>query len=198
MLRGALSLRLALPAIMTSLIATTVSWLVLPDVVTYSIPDYPAPLSIAIWAMLAGPIAGIVAVGYVRAIAWADHHKPKGWQRLLAPTVALGGLGVVSIWFPQLLGNGKDISELVFLGQAPFATLLPLLLLKPLATFLCLGSGAPGGLFTPSLALGVLLAACSGMPGRGVGRAFRPGNSGSSAPRPFSPPRLRGRSRPSF
>lgn len=75
----------------------------------------------------------------------------------MAPTVALGGLGVASIWFPQLLGNGKDVSELVFLGKVPFATLLALLLLKPLATFLCLGSGAPGGLFTPSLTLGALL-----------------------------------------
>jgi len=32
-----------------------------------------------------------------------------------------------------------------------------LLVLKPLATAACLGSGAPGGLFTPTLAYGVLL-----------------------------------------
>lgn len=64
---------------------------------------------------------------------------------------------MASIWFPQLLGNGKDVSELIFLGKVPFATRLALLLLKPLATFLCLGSGAPGGLFTPSLILGALL-----------------------------------------
>ena len=156
-LRGALSLRLVLPAIIASLIATAVSWLVLPDIVTYPISDYPAPLSIAVWALLAGPIAGVVSVGYVRAIAWADNHKPKGWRRLLAPIVALGLLGVVSIWFPQLLGNGKDVSELVFTGKVPISMLLALLLLKPLATLLCLGSGAPGGLFTPSLTLGALL-----------------------------------------
>jgi len=35
--------------------------------------------------------------------------------------------------------------------------LLTLLLLRPLSTVLCLGSGVPGGLFTPSLALGALL-----------------------------------------
>jgi H+/Cl- antiporter ClcA len=38
------------------------------------------------------------------------------------------------------------------------------LLLKPLATLLCLGSGAPGGLFTPSLALGALLGGVLGIP----------------------------------
>jgi H+/Cl- antiporter ClcA len=35
--------------------------------------------------------------------------------------------------------------------------LLALVFLKPAATLICLGSGAPGGLFTPSLTLGALL-----------------------------------------
>ncbi|MCW6511721.1 chloride channel protein [Lichenifustis flavocetrariae] len=144
-MRGALSLRLVLPAIMASLIATAISWPVLPDAVTYPIPDYPAPLSISVWAVLAGPIAGVVSVVYVRAIAWADHHNPKGCQRLAVLAIALGGRGVVSIWFPQLLGNGKDVSELGFLGNVQFATLLALLSLKPIPTFLCLGNAAPGG-----------------------------------------------------
>jgi H+/Cl- antiporter ClcA len=34
--------------------------------------------------------------------------------------------------------------------------------LKPLATVLCLGSGVPGGLFTPSLATGALLGGALG------------------------------------
>jgi chloride channel protein, CIC family len=76
--------------------------------------------------------------------------------------LALGLLGLVSIPFPQLLGNGKDIAQLTFADQIPFALLLMLLLLKPAATMLCLGSGVPGGLFTPSLALGALLGAVLG------------------------------------
>jgi chloride channel protein, CIC family len=58
-----------------------------------------------------------------------------------------------------LLGNGKDIAQLAFSDQLPFVLLLVLLILKPAATMLCLGSGVPGGLFTPSLALGALLGA---------------------------------------
>ncbi len=34
---------------------------------------------------------------------------------------------------------------------------MALLFLKPAATLLCVGSGVPGGLFTPSLALGAIL-----------------------------------------
>jgi H+/Cl- antiporter ClcA len=156
-MRGALALRMILPALVTSLIATAVSWVVLPDAPTYPIPAYMNSVSITCWALLAGPIAGLVSVGYVRAIAWADRNRPTGWRRVVAPVVALGLLGLVSIRFPQLLGNGKDIAELAFRDGIATPTLLALLLLKPAATVLCLGSGAPGGLFTPSLALGALL-----------------------------------------
>ena len=39
-LRGILALRLVLPALLTSLIATIVSWTVLPDAPTYFIPSF--------------------------------------------------------------------------------------------------------------------------------------------------------------
>jgi len=156
-LRGVLSLRLVLPALLTSLIATAVSWLALPNAPTYPIPDYPSTNSLAVWALLAGPVAGVVSVGFVRAVAWSDHHRATGWKRLLAPVLVLGALGLLSIPYPELLGNGKDVSWLAFTGVATPALLLAVLLLKPAATILCLGSGAPGGLFTPSLTLGAML-----------------------------------------
>jgi chloride channel protein, CIC family len=156
-MRGVLALRYVLPALFCSMVAAAVSWMFLPDAPTYLIPSYSSSLSVIVWALLAGPIAGLVSVGYVRAVTWADHHKPEGWRRLLAPVVVLSLLGVVSIWFPQLLGNGKDISELAFTNQAAPALLLMLLVLKPAATVLCVRSGAPGGLFTPTLTVGALL-----------------------------------------
>lgn len=163
-LRGALALRFVVPALVTSLVATGVSWAFLPDAPTYLIPSYPGSVSSAAWALLAGPIAGGVSVLYVRVIAWADRHRPKGWRRLAGPVLALGLLGAASIPFPQLLGNGRDVSELAFTGQVAPPLLLALVLLKPAATILCLGSGAPGGLFTPSLALGALLGGVLGYP----------------------------------
>ena len=163
-LRGELALRFVLPALLTSLIATGVAWLFLPDAPTYAIPAYAGSLGSAVWVLLAGPVAGLVAVLYVRAVAWADRHRPKGGPGVAAPVLALGLLGAVSIPFPQLLGNGRDVAELAFTGQVTPLLLLALLLLKPAATLLCLGSGAPGGLFTPSLALGALLGGVLGHP----------------------------------
>jgi chloride channel protein, CIC family len=161
-MRGMLALRYVLPALFSSVVAAAVSWIALPDAPTYFIPAYAGSISSVVWALLAGPIAGVVSVGYVRAITWADRNKPEGWRRFTAPLLGLGLLGAVSIWFPQLLGNGKDISQLAFTNHVAPVLLLILLVLKPAATVLCVRSGAPGGLFTPSLTVGALLGAVLG------------------------------------
>jgi CIC family chloride channel protein len=163
-LRGALALRFVLPAMVTTLVATGVSWAYLPDAPIYVIPVFHGAISSTVWAVLAGPVVGLVSVVYVRTVAWADGHKPRGWRRVVAPVVVLGVLGAVSIPFPQLLGNGRDVAELAFSGQIGPLLLLALVLLRPAATVLCLGSGAPGGLFTPSLALGAMLGGALGLP----------------------------------
>jgi H+/Cl- antiporter ClcA len=117
---------------------------------------------VVLWALLAGPIAGVASVGWVRLVTWADRTKPEGWQRLIAPLVVLGVIGAASIPFPQLLGNGKDISQLAFTNQVVPVLLMMLLILRPAATVLCVRCGAPGGLFTPSLTVGALLGAVLG------------------------------------
>jgi chloride channel protein, CIC family len=161
-LRGMLALRLVLPALLASVIATLTAWVVLPDAPTYLVAHFDISTANLALAVLVGTIAGLVSVGFVRLVAWADRHRPKRWRRLLAPVLALGLLGLVSIPFPQLLGNGKDVAQLAFSDQVPFALLLMLLVLKPAVTLSCMGSGVPGGLFTPSLALGALLGAALG------------------------------------
>jgi chloride channel protein, CIC family len=163
-LRGVLALRLILPALLASAAAAGIAWwTALPNEPTYVIPSYSLSMSVIGWSIIAGPIAGAVSVGFIRLIAWADRNKPSGVLRLIAPVVALGSLGAVSIVFPELLGNGKDIAELAFTNQVAPLMLGALFVLKPLATVICLGSGVPGGLFTPSLATGALLGGALGV-----------------------------------
>ncbi len=161
-MRGVLALRYVLPALFASVVATAVSWVALPDAPTYLIPAYSNSISSTVWALLMGPIAGVASVGYVRAVTWADRNRPQGWRRLTAPLLVLGLLGVASISLPQLLGNGRDISQLAFTNHVAPALLLMLLALRPTATVLCMRGGAPGGLFTPSLTVGALLGAVLG------------------------------------
>ncbi len=156
-LRGALTLRLVLPALTASVIATIVGWIVLPNAPTYRVAEQGNFASLIVWALLAGPIIGVASVGFVRMIAFADRNRPKGWRRLVAPVLAFAMLGLASAPFPQLLGNGKDLAQLTFDAAAGPMLLLALLMLKPLATFICFGSGGPGGLFTPSLSCGAVL-----------------------------------------
>jgi H+/Cl- antiporter ClcA len=81
---------------------------------------------------------------------------------VVRPVAGLALLGLAAMWFPQILGNGRDISELLFVGAVPFALAAVLAVLKPAATLLCIGSGVPGGLFTPSLTSGALLGSVLG------------------------------------
>jgi len=156
-LLGTLALPLVLPALVCCLIATAVAWVALPSAPTYSIPSYPVSASLVVWALLVGPLAGLAAVAYIQLITRAHALRPRRWAALAAPIAVFLALGALAIVYPQLLGNGKSVVQLALVGKLSVALLAVLLVLKPLATAACLGSGAPGGLFTPTLAFGVLL-----------------------------------------
>jgi H+/Cl- antiporter ClcA len=155
-LLGTVTLPLVLPALVTSAIATAVAWVYLPIGPTYLIPAYGVNGRQVVWAALIGPLAGLAAVGWVRLIAAVSRLRPSGLGRLFAPIIVFAALAAVSVKYPQLLGNGKNTAELAVTGQLSLSLLATLLVLKPLATAGCLGSGAPGGLFTPTLAIGAL------------------------------------------
>ncbi len=161
---GTISVPVVLPALACSWIATATAWLYLPDRATYmDIPGYRFTMPLLVWALLAGPAIGVVSCGYIRLIGWVSHHQARGRAALFAPAVAFGILGLVAFAYPQLLGNGKDMARDAFLGADGLTLLLALLALKPLVTALCLGSGASGGLFTPTLSTGAVLGGAAGI-----------------------------------
>jgi H+/Cl- antiporter ClcA len=162
-LLGTLALPLVLPALLMSLIATAVAWIVVPTHATYAIGSYHVSAAQVVWAALVGPLAGIAAVLWVRLVAAANRARPdRRAARLAAPLVVFAALGALAIEYPQLLGNGKELTQIVFAGKLSVGLIAVLLVLKPLLTAACLGSGSPGGLFTPTLVLGVLLGALLG------------------------------------
>jgi H+/Cl- antiporter ClcA len=161
-LLGSLALPLVLPALATSVIATAVAWITLGTGPTYHVPDYALSASHVVWAVLMGPVLGLIAVAWARLIGEASEHRPRGRGRIAAPIVAFLALGLVSIAYPQLLGNGKNVVQLAVLGQLSIGLMAVVFVLKPLATAACLGAGSPGGLFTPSLTIGVLISGVVG------------------------------------
>jgi H+/Cl- antiporter ClcA len=162
-LYGSFALPVVLPALATSLIATTVAWLYLPRVATYTdIPQYRFSASLMVWSIVAGLLIGALAVAYVRLIAYASHFRAKGANIFWMMPLAFVVLGFLGIWYPQLFGNGKDMAHEAFLGFGGIGLLFALFALKPLVTALMLGSGAAGGVFTPFLATGALFGAFFG------------------------------------
>jgi chloride channel protein, CIC family len=161
---GAVTLPVALPALACSGIATVTAWLYLPDHATYpGVPSYHFTAPLLVWALLAGPLIGLIASGYIRLIGWVTHHTVTGRAAVFAPVAAFAVLGLIGFAYPQLFGNGKDMASDAFLGTAGLAVLLPLAALKPLVTALCLGSGASGGLFTPTMSTGAVLGGAAGI-----------------------------------
>lgn len=161
-LLGQVSMPYVLPALATSFIATAVSWAFLPAQPTYLVAPHGTSVAEVAWAVVFGPLAGLGAIAYIRLIAFASAHKPSGWPTVPASLAVFGMLGAAAIAYPQLLGNGKDAVQLVMVNSAPLVVVAALVVLKPLATAACLGAGAPGGLFTPTLTYGVLLGALGG------------------------------------
>ena len=157
-LYGSFALPVVLPALATSLIATVVAWIYLPNGATYpDIPNYRFSGSLMVWSLVAGVIIGLLAVFYVRLIGWVSHHRAKGTHIFWVMPLAFLMVGVLGLWYPQLFGNGMDMAHEAFLGAGSVGLLFALFALKPFVTALTLGSGAAGGLFTPFLSTGAVL-----------------------------------------
>jgi chloride channel protein, CIC family len=161
-LRGALALRLVIPALAAALIATTTASFIVPNAPLYTVPLYPISPDVYLWAVIASPFIGLWSVAFVRAIAWAYRVRPSDWRRFIAPPLILAIIGLISIVFPELLGNGQDVAQLLFLHPLEPVALAVLVFVRPMATVASVASGAPGGLFTPSLAAGALAGAALG------------------------------------
>jgi chloride channel protein, CIC family len=159
---GSLVLPFVLPALLASLTATAVAWIFLGNHPLYYVaPDHFHASQLG-FAVIMGPIIGLVATGWARLITVANRRRPERVGRWFAPLIAFGMLGLLSLRYPQLLGNGRAIVQLALVGHFALGLMIVLLVLKPLVTAACVASGAPGGLFTPTFAVGVLLAGAAG------------------------------------
>jgi CIC family chloride channel protein len=70
--------------------------------------------------------------------------------------LVLGGIivGDLAVWLPEVTGNGYTVVVDILNGNIPWLPLIAIMLAKWLATAASFGSGAPGGVFTPSLFMG--------------------------------------------
>jgi H+/Cl- antiporter ClcA len=118
-------------------------------------PDAKLSYLFGFLALAIAPLAAAVGLAFNRVMAIARPKVQfKSW--VLIPSVAAAGLaiGICSIWWPELPGNGRSILTVSLNSGLTLSAAAVLLLLKPLLTALFLRAGAVGGMLTPSLATG--------------------------------------------
>jgi len=124
-----------------------------------------------------GLLAGALAPAFLWLLQWST----RSFARMPVPLplrLALGGLivGAISIRHPYVWGNGQGALETILDQDAVSSVLLVLLVLKLTATAATIGSGAVGGVFTPTLLVGAVLGALVG----NLVHGFSPQHTGPS------------------
>ncbi len=148
----------AIPALATSVIAATVAWIGLGDATQYTLPHLGISPALIVWSIVTGPLFGLGGWSYAHLASRARKRAPRGGWVIVWCLAVFSGIGLLAIWFPSLLGNGKGPLQLGLDGDVSLALAIMLLGLKVLATTASLRAGAAGGLMTPSLSVGALLA----------------------------------------
>lgn len=85
-------------------------------------------------------------------------------RKILIIGGVLGGVcGVLGVIEPEAAGGGFNLIPIAAAGNYTVGMLLFIFITRVITTLLCFGSGAPGGIFAPMLALGTLLGTAFGM-----------------------------------
>lgn len=120
---------------------------------------------VALFALL-----GLLMGGGAALFLQGMNRSKRLFARLAPPLplrLALGGLvvGLISIWLPQVWGNGYSVvNQVLQQGDSMgWSWLLLLLAAKMVATFATVGSGAVGGVFTPALFCGCFVGELFGL-----------------------------------
>jgi CIC family chloride channel protein len=145
--------------VVAAVVASVVGHTYFGDVPAFRFPPSPSPdpWELPAYATL-GVAAAFIGVAFTRILHFADDL----FERQPLPTYlrpALGGLvvGVVGLWFPQILGIGYDSIEAVLFNRFTLVPILVLGLLKVAVTSITIGSGGSGGIFGPCLFIGAML-----------------------------------------
>ena len=145
-------------ALITSALAVAVASPVTHEAAPLDWPDPQLSYLLTAFALLLSPLALGVGLAFNRIMALARPAQTmKSW--LLIPAIAAAGLlvGICSVWWPELPGNGKSILTVSLNSGLTLSAAVVILVLKPLITAAFLRAGAVGGMLTPALATGAAM-----------------------------------------
>ncbi len=153
---GSMAMEIFGPLVFSSVIATLTVRQFIGTGPIYDIPTFRLGSNLEIIPHLfVGLLAGLLAPWFLRLLRGSEHL----FSRLNWPVYAkmtLGGLivGALAIRYPGVCGNGYNAVNAILHGEWIWQTLVGLLFFKMIATSATFGSGAVGGVFTPTLFVG--------------------------------------------
>jgi len=159
---GSLSRDTLAPLIIASVMASVTTHRFFGFKAVYEMP----PLSVltsasgTVYYMGLGLVCGLLSPVF----RWVLDQVRQRFQKMALSRIssmALGGLGVglISVWHPNVWGNGYSVVTEILHASWTWQALLAILAFKIFATSLSYGSGAVGGIFTPTLFVGAALGA---------------------------------------
>jgi CIC family chloride channel protein len=153
---GSMAMEIFGPLVFSSVIATLTVRAFLGNGPLYGIPRFQLNSSweIVPYLML-GLCCGLLGSWFVRLLRASESLA----ERINAPVyvkMCVGGLivGALAVFRPEVCGNGYSAVSAILHGDWIWQTLAVILIFKVLATAATFGSGAVGGVFTPTLFVG--------------------------------------------
>ena len=116
------------------------------------------PLNNYFYLIILGGFLGLAGAAFnISLLKYKSFYVQKRWIPVFVrPVIPLVLAGLFIIFFPGVLGGGLGIVESLTKNNLSFTIIIILLLLKFAFTIISYGSGAPGGIFLPMLAIGAI------------------------------------------
>ena len=108
------------------------------------------------FVLVVGLLMGVLGAYFRRGFQWAGKHSALSSQILWQLPLAALITGLVAMFMPEIMGNGRGLAEFAFVNTDYHLALFLLVgaLLKAVVTIMTIKGGASGGTLTPSIAIG--------------------------------------------
>lgn len=153
------------PIVIASVCGTILSRLWIGDVAAFEIPIYQITSYLEFPAFfILGIVSALVAVIFQFSLIGTDFLARRlTFPFFLRPVIGGFLVGLIALWFPQVLGVGYEATDQALKQQLPLTLMLALIVAKTAATSITLASRFGGGIFSPALYVGAMAGGAFGI-----------------------------------
>jgi CIC family chloride channel protein len=162
---GTYALAAFTPVVIASVTGTIIARIHLGDFPAFVVPEFGI---VSFFEFPAFVLLGLVSAVAAGVFMWSIMATEDRMQAIPMPAwlrPVFGGLavGVIAVFFPQVLGVGYEATDMALNATLPLWLLVALVIAKTAATAISLGSGFAGGVFSPSLYVGAMVGGAFGI-----------------------------------